>query len=160
MSQEVKETTVATEEAATTVTAVTTESSEPNEREARRGSRDRAPRGERRDREETKSPFTKKYKGGDIVRMPIAHAEGNYFADEKTLKTVEDKGLVAFRYATPQGEVTQDANPNGSLNNIAGIFNQKRTVLGLMPHPERLSDPKLGGNDGRKMFDGLVEALS
>ena len=110
--------------------------------------------------EDTKSPFTVKYKNGDVIRVPIAHAEGNYFTDESTLKRIEDKGLVAFRYATPQGEITQDANPNGSLNNIAGIFNDKRTVLGLMPHPERLSDPTLGGNDGRKMFDGLVEALS
>ena len=110
--------------------------------------------------EDAKSPFTVKYKNGDVIRVPIAHAEGNFFTDESTLKRIEDKGLVAFRYATPNGEITQEANPNGALNNIAGIFNDKRTVLGLMPHPERLSDPKLGGNDGRKMFDGLVEALS
>jgi phosphoribosylformylglycinamidine synthase len=110
--------------------------------------------------EDSKSPFTIKYKNGDVIRVPIAHAEGNYFTDENTLKRIEDKGLVAFRYVTPQGSITQEANPNGSLNNIAGIFNDKRTVLGMMPHPERLSDPKLGGNDGRRMFDGLVEALS
>ena len=67
---------------------------------------------------------------------------------------------MAFRYATPDGETTADANPNGSQRNIAGVFNTKRTVLGMMPHPERLSDPKLGGTDGRKMFDSLVKALS
>jgi len=110
--------------------------------------------------EDSKSPFTNKYKVGDVIRAPIAHAEGNYFTDENTLQAIEDQGLVALRYVTPGGETTQEANPNGSLNNIAGIFNKRRTVLGLMPHPERLSDPKLGGNDGRKMFDGLVEALS
>ncbi len=110
--------------------------------------------------EDAKSPFTAGYKKDEVIRVPIAHAEGNFFTDEDTLKRIEDKGMVAFRYATPEGDVTQDANPNGSLNNIAGIFNDKRTVLGMMPHPERLSDPTLGGTDGRKMFDGLVEALS
>ena len=110
--------------------------------------------------EDAKSPFTAGYKKDEVIRVPIAHAEGNFFTDEDTLKRIEDKGMVAFRYATPEGDVTQDANPNGSLNNIAGIFNDKRTVLGMMPHPECLSDPTLGGTDGRKMFDGLVEALS
>ena len=110
--------------------------------------------------EDAKSPFTAGYNKDEVIRVPIAHAEGNFFTDEDTLKRIEDKGMVAFRYATPEGDVTQDANPNGSLNNIAGIFNDKRTVLGMMPHPERLSDPTLGGTDGRKMFDGLVEALS
>jgi phosphoribosylformylglycinamidine synthase len=110
--------------------------------------------------EETRSDFTAKYKKGTVIRIPIAHAEGNYFADADTLSRLEDKSCVAFRYVTPEGETTDEANPNGSLNNIAGIFNEKRTVLGLMPHPERMSDPILGGDDGRRIFDGLVEALS
>jgi phosphoribosylformylglycinamidine synthase len=110
--------------------------------------------------EQNKSPFTAKYKSGTVIRIPVAHGEGNYFADEDTLAALEDEGRVAFRYAAPDGELTEDANPNGSLRNIAGIFNKRRTVLGMMPHPERLSDARLGGTDGRRMFDGLVEALS
>ena len=110
--------------------------------------------------EQTDSAFTGKYERGEVVRFLIAHAEGNYFADKSTLATLEDRGQVAFRYVTPEGDATEEANPNGSQNNIAGIFNEKRTVLGLMPHPEDLCDPKLGGIDGRKMFQGLVETLS
>jgi phosphoribosylformylglycinamidine synthase subunit PurQ / glutaminase len=110
--------------------------------------------------EHAKSDFTFAYKKGDVIRIPIAHAEGNYNADEATLNELEDKDLVAFRYVTADGEATAEANPNGAQRNIAGIFNKGRTVLGLMPHPERLSDPKLGGTDGRKMFDSLVKALS
>ena len=110
--------------------------------------------------ENAKSDFTASYRKGDVIRIPIAHAEGNYDADEATLKSLEDDDLIAFRYVTPQGEATDEANPNGAQLNIAGIFNKGRTVLGMMPHPERLSDPKLGGNDGRKMFDSLVKALS
>lgn len=106
------------------------------------------------------SVFTRNYEAGQIVRFPIAHAEGNYFADAATLDRLEGEGLVAFRYATPEGAVTAEANPNGAARNIAGIFNEKRTVLGLMPHPERLADDLLGGTDGKAMFDGLVEALS
>lgn len=106
------------------------------------------------------SVFTRNYEAGQIVRFPIAHAEGNYFADAATLDRLEGEGLVAFRYATADGAVTPDANPNGAARNIAGIFNEKRTVLGLMPHPERLADDLLGGTDGKAMFDGLVEALS
>jgi len=110
--------------------------------------------------EDSQSAFTAKYKTGDVIRIPIAHAEGNYYADAETIKTLEGEGRVAFRYCTPEGQVSDDANPNGSQNNIAGIFNQSRTVLGMMPHPERLADPKLGGTDGRAMFDALVETLS
>ena len=95
-----------------------------------------------------------------MVRFPIAHAEGNYFADPETLRRIEGDGQVAFRYCTADGTVADEANPNGSAGNIAGVFNDSRTVLGLMPHPERLADPLLGGVDGRAMFDGLVEALS
>ena len=106
------------------------------------------------------SLFTRKYAEGAVVRFPIAHAEGNYFADPETLRRIEGDGQVAFRYCTADGTVADEANPNGSAGNIAGVFNDSRTVLGLMPHPERLADPLLGGVDGRAMFDGLVEALS
>lgn len=110
--------------------------------------------------EDSQSAFTSRYEKGQVVRIPIGHGEGNYFADEETLSRLEGEGLIAFRYASPKGEITPEANPNGSQRNIAGVFNQSRTVLGMMPHPERLSDPKLGGTDGRAMFDALVETLA
>lgn len=106
------------------------------------------------------APFTGRYRAGQVVRFPIAHAEGNYFADDETLKRLEGDGLVAFRYAAADGTVSADSNPNGAAHNIAGIVNGKGNVLGMMPHPERLADPLLGGTDGKAMFDGLVEALS
>jgi phosphoribosylformylglycinamidine synthase len=109
--------------------------------------------------EATNSIFTGGYQPQQVVRFPIAHAEGNYFADERTLDELEGDGRVAFRYCEPEGRVSPAANPNGARRNIAGIFNQDRNVLGLMPHPERLSDPVLGGNDGRALFDHLVAAL-
>ena len=104
--------------------------------------------------------FTRRYGAGEIVRIPIAHADGNYFADEDTLDRLEGDGRVAFRYVTEQGHATNDGNPNGSRRNIAGILNETGTVLGLMPHPERLIEDVLGGIDGRAMFEGLVEALA
>lgn len=110
--------------------------------------------------ERASAPFTGKYRAGQVVRFPIAHAEGNYFADDETLKRLEGDGLVAFRYAAADGTVSADSNPNGAAHNIAGIINGKGNVLGMMPHPERLADPLLGGTDGKAMFDGLVEALS
>lgn len=110
--------------------------------------------------ERSAAPFTAKYKVGQTVRIPIAHAEGNYFADAETMKRLEGDGRVAFRYADEAGNVTAAANPNGALNNIAGIVSENGRVLGMMPHPERLADAKLGGTDGKAMFDGLVEALS
>ncbi len=110
--------------------------------------------------EDSQSAFTAKYKVGDVLRIPIAHAEGNYFADDETLKMLEGEGRVAFRYCTSDGKLTDAANPNGSRNSIAGIFNKSRTVLGMMPHPERLADKNLGGTDGRAMFESLVETLS
>jgi len=106
------------------------------------------------------SLFTNRYESGQTIRIPIAHHDGNYFADAETLRRMEDRGQIAFRYCDGEGKVNENANPNGSIGNIAGVFNESKTVLGLMPHPERLSDPVLGGNDGRAMFDGLVEALS
>jgi len=104
--------------------------------------------------------FTRRYAKGQVVRFPIAHNDGCFFADAETLKALEDEGRVAFRYCDASGNVTEAANPNGSLNNIAGILNARRNVLGMMPHPERLADAVLGGVDGRPMFDGLVEALA
>ncbi len=110
--------------------------------------------------ETSQSLFTCGYETGQTLRIPIAHADGNYFADEATLDRLEAAGQVAFRYCTADGEVEPEANPNGSMRNIAGVYNEAKTVLGLMPHPERLADPRLGGTDGRPMFDGLVDALS
>jgi len=110
--------------------------------------------------ESSQSLFTAKYEQGQAIRIPVAHHDGNYYADEATLDALEERGQIAFRYCDIEGEVSDEANPNGSQRNIAGIYNETKTVLGLMPHPERLSDPRLGGTDGRGMFDGLVEALS
>ena len=103
--------------------------------------------------EETQSAFTRGYSKGQIVSFPVAHGEGNYFADGETLARLEGEGRVVFRYAP--GE-----NPNGSRNDIAGILNEKRNVMGLMPHPECACDPLLGPPDGLPLFKGLVEALS
>ena len=110
--------------------------------------------------EEAGSPFTAGYRAGQVVRMPIAHHDGNYCADRETLARLEGEGLVAFRYVGADGATGDGANPNGSAADIAGILNPARTVLGLMPHPERAADPALGGGDGRVLFDGLIEALS
>jgi phosphoribosylformylglycinamidine synthase len=103
--------------------------------------------------EESQSAFTRHYATGDRLKFPVAHGEGNYFADEDTLDRLEGEGRVAFRYE--EGD-----NPNGSIRNIAGVLSEKRNVLGLMPHPERVCDPALGGTDGRAMFESLIEALS
>lgn len=110
--------------------------------------------------ESAESPFTRAYRPGQVVRFPIAHHEGNYFADAETLARVIGEGEVAFRYAAPDGAVTAEANPNGSAHNIAGLFNRRRNVLGLMPHPERLADPLLGGTDGRALFESLVREMA
>ena len=95
--------------------------------------------------------FTNEYQAGDIVTYPVAHHDGNYFADDETLKAVEDNGQVAFRYVD---------NPNGSRNDIAGIVNEAGNVLGMMPHPERLVDPLHGVTDGKPMFDGLIKSFA
>lgn len=103
--------------------------------------------------------FTAGYREGQVVRMPIAHNEGNYFADDATLDRLEGEGQVLFRYCTAEGVVNDAGNPNGSQRNIAGIINASRTVLGMMPHPERVADPDLGGTDGIAFFAGLMTAL-
>ena len=100
--------------------------------------------------------WTRDYQTNQIVTFPIAHGEGRYFADENTLQSLEDNGQIIFRYCSATGEVNEANNPNGSLNNIAGIINEQGNVLGMMPHPERASDPAIGITDGRAMFEGLV----
>ena len=107
-----------------------------------------------------RTPFTGNYRQGQVVRMPIAHNEGNYVADDDTLARLRGEGRIAFRYCGAGGVVDSAANPNGSLDGIAGILNERGTVLGMMPHPERLADPELGGTDGRAMFDGLLAAVA
>ena len=110
--------------------------------------------------ETSQSLFTCKYEAGQVVRIPIAHHDGSYFADPETLARLEERGRIALRYCDDAGAATPAANPNGSRDNIAGVFNEAKTILGLMPHPERLAEAELGGADGRPLFDGLVEALS
>jgi len=109
--------------------------------------------------ERNDTSFAGHYQKGEVIRLPIAHKDGSYFADDATLARLEGEGRIAFRYCDENGEVTADANPNGSRRNIAGIYNETGTVLGLMPHPERLADPMLSGTDGAKMFLSLVETL-
>ena len=104
--------------------------------------------------------YTRRYAKGEVVTFPIAHKDGSYFADDETLQRLEGEGRIAFRYCDMQGRITPEANPNGSRNNIAGIYNVSGTVLGLMPHPERLADRALGGTDGTKMFKSLVDSIA
>jgi phosphoribosylformylglycinamidine synthase len=103
--------------------------------------------------------FTRTYTLDQAIRMPIAHKDGNYFADETTLDRLEGEGQIAFRYCDPAGAISEDGNPNGSQRNIAGLYDEKRRILGLMPHPERAVDPIHGGADGRRMFEALVAAV-
>ena len=105
------------------------------------------------------TPFTSQYSKSQIIRAPVAHGDGNYRCDDDTLRRLKAENRVAFRYVDADGHVTEAANPNGSLDAIAGILNQKRHVLGLMPHPENLIEPLQGGTDGRALFRGLNETL-
>ena len=107
--------------------------------------------------ENTDSPFSSKMVDKQVVRIPISHGEGNYFANDSTLKTMEDNGQILFRYSSDKGELLQSVNPNGSLNNIAGITNEEGNVLGMMPHPERCCDPILGGDDGLLIFESIKD---
>jgi phosphoribosylformylglycinamidine synthase I len=109
--------------------------------------------------ERTNLPWTQEYQTGQVITLPIAHGEGCYYADADILKALEDNHQVLFRYSTPAGDITDEANPNGSLNNIAGICNRRGNVLGMMPHPERAADPALGNTDGIHLFKGLLTAL-
>ncbi len=108
--------------------------------------------------ERTDTAFTSRYQRGQVIRAPMAHGDGNFFADEATLDRLEDDGRVAFRYAMYGGEIVTDANLNGSARNIAGIYSANLRVLGLMPHPEDLVDPLMGGTDGKPLFDALAAA--
>ncbi|HXG36780.1 MAG TPA: phosphoribosylformylglycinamidine synthase subunit PurQ [Dehalococcoidia bacterium] len=107
--------------------------------------------------ENTASAFSSVCQEGQVVRMPISHGEGRYSADEETLRRLESNGQVVFRYCTPVGEVLAEANPNGSLNNIAGIRNERGNVVGMMPHPERACEPLMGGTDGLLLWQSLLE---
>lgn len=110
--------------------------------------------------ENTATPFTGAYSDGEVLSIPIAHADGNYFADEDTIKELNDTNRVVFRYSGPGGEVTDEFNPNGSLSNIAGIVNKEGNVLGLMPHPERACETELGSTDGRGFFESIIEGYA
>ena len=110
--------------------------------------------------EKTNTVFSKGYIKEEILRIPIAHHDGNYFTDEETLKKIEDGAQIAFRYCDEKGDISQSSNPNGSVDNIAGIFNSDGNILGMMPHPERLADSFLGGTDGLPLFSALAEAIS
>ena len=110
--------------------------------------------------ETTNSVFTSQLKPGEVLQIPIGHMEGNYYCDAETLHELEAEDRIAFRYCTPAGEVTPEANPNGSLSNIAGILNAGRNVLGMMPHPDRSSEQLLGSADGLKIFASMISALA
>jgi phosphoribosylformylglycinamidine synthase len=110
--------------------------------------------------ERADTPFTSEYREGEILRVPIAHGEGCYFAEAATLERVEGDGLVVFRYSAPDGTIDAEANPNGSAGNIAGIVNRTGNVLGMMPHPERAVDPVLGSTDGLGLFRSLAAHLA
>lgn len=109
--------------------------------------------------ESTRTPFTRGLREGQVLRMPIAHGEGNYFAPEPLLATIQESVQVILRYCDAHGRVVPEANPNGSLNNIAGVCSPHGNVLGLMPHPERASEEVLGSADGRMLFESLVAWL-
>jgi len=106
----------------------------------------------------TDNQFCLNYKNRDIIKLPIAHNEGNYFANDELLKNLENNNLIAFKYCNKKGNIEKDSNPNGSSNNIAGILNSKKNILGMMPHPERLIDPLLSGEDGSILFKGLINS--
>ena len=106
------------------------------------------------------SPFTHAVPDGKLLRIPIAHGEGNYFCDAATLEELEAKDQILFQYADRDGDVTDHANPNGSLKNIAGICNTARNVAGMMPHPERAAEEALNEDDGRLIFESLIAALN
>ncbi|HXQ39646.1 MAG TPA: phosphoribosylformylglycinamidine synthase subunit PurQ [Candidatus Udaeobacter sp.] len=110
--------------------------------------------------ESSQSLFTNGYAAGQTLSIPVAHHDGNYFADDATLDRLEEKGQIAFRYCAGDGTLAEEANPNGSARSIAGVFNETKNVLGLMPHPENAVLPLQGSVDGQPLFRGMVEALS
>jgi phosphoribosylformylglycinamidine synthase I len=107
----------------------------------------------------TQSLVTSAYKKGDVIKIPIAHGEGRYFADEKTIKTLLDNDQVLFRYCDEKGNITDESNPNGSIYHFAGITNAGRNVFGMMPHPERAADINLNNIDGKKLFESILQGV-
>ena len=110
--------------------------------------------------ERTDTPFTSRARGGQVLKLPIAHGEGNYYADPEVVQELEASGRVVFRYSDAQGRLTEESNPNGSINAIAGICSERRNVVGLMPHPERACEPVLGSGDGLLLFESVVTTLA
>jgi len=106
------------------------------------------------------TPFTNTCRRGEVLTIPIGHMEGNYFCDDATLAELQREQRIVFRYCNAEGEITAEANPNGSLENIAGICSPGRNVLGMMPHPERASEPELGGTEGLKIFESLTSVMA
>jgi len=106
----------------------------------------------------TNNSFCLNYKDKDLIKLPIAHNEGNYFANDNLIKDLEDNNLIAFKYCSSEGQINKESNPNGSSDNIAGILNHQKNILGMMPHPERLIDPLLSGEDGSLLFTSLVKS--
>jgi phosphoribosylformylglycinamidine synthase subunit PurQ / glutaminase len=104
--------------------------------------------------------FTQGMQVGDILRIPIAHGDGNYFAPPDMLRTLNEQRRIAFRYCAPDGWISPDANPNGSVENIAGVLSEGRNVLGMMPHPERASELALGSDDGKRIFESLAQSMA
>ena len=110
--------------------------------------------------EDSTNNFVSQCKTGQVLRVPISHGEGNYYADQETINSMLDDNQIVFRYCDEFGEITAESNPNGSLNNIAGIINKKRNVLGMMPHPERCCEAELGGKDGLYIFESIMKNFS
>lgn len=108
--------------------------------------------------ERTDTPFSLRCRPGQLLRVPVSHGEGNYFADHVTLAALEEEGRVVFRYSDGAGEATEEANPNGAVNNIAGIVNRSGNVLGMMPHPERSCEAILGSTDGNLIFQSIIDS--
>ena len=109
--------------------------------------------------ENTEGPFVSRARPGQVFRIPVAHADGNYYAEPETIRSLEAGGQIVFSYCDSGGRLSDEANPNGSVKNIAGICNANRNVLGMMPHPERCVDPVLGNSDGRLVFESLISSL-
>ena len=109
--------------------------------------------------ENVSSAFTKLYSKGDVIRMPIAHGEGRFLCDGVTLQELKENDQIAFKYCSPGGEISEGANPNGSVENIAGVCNKEGNVFGIMPHPERASEALLGGEDGKKIFESMLNFI-
>ena len=110
--------------------------------------------------ETSQTPFTRRIANGRVLRVPISHGEGNYFADPETIRELEDGGRIVFRYSNSAGQTSPDSNPNGSIDNIAGIVNHAGNVLGMMPHPERCCEAIVGGTDGALVFGSIIDHLN